>query len=158
MTGPGPNEFRLITTGGPGLLNLGEDRSGVVRLWASVDGRDWQEQGTTDILRSVQDWASGTAVLDSRVIAVGEAWTGAPASPGSRRCGSGWGSDVVGELGDGARLSGAWPSGSQPVVKSRYITPPRTTNAASSSTAAARPFARPKNERASGISAIATSA
>lgn len=82
LTGPGPIEFRLIATGGPGLLNLGEDRSGVVRLWASTDGREWQEHGTADILRSGQDMASGIAVLNGRLIVVGDAWDGSASKPG----------------------------------------------------------------------------
>lgn len=84
LTGPGPIEFRLITTGGPGLLNLGEDRSGVVRLWASPDGRDWQDEGAMG-LRLNQDLPSGIAVLDGRVVAVGDAWdmnSGKPSEPG----------------------------------------------------------------------------
>lgn len=75
LTGPGPIEFRLITTGGPGLLNLGEDRLGGVRLWASTDGRDWQDEGAMG-LRLNQDLPSGVAVLNGRVIAVGDAWDG----------------------------------------------------------------------------------
>ncbi len=75
MTGPGPIEFRLITSGGPGLLNLGEDRLGGVRLWASVDGRDWQDEGAMG-LRLNQDLPSGIAVLNGRIMAVGDAWDG----------------------------------------------------------------------------------
>lgn len=82
LTGPGPNEFRLITTGEAGLLNLGEDRSGVVRLWSSVDGRAWDQQGTTEILRSSQDMPSGIAALNGRVIVVGDAWDGSASKPG----------------------------------------------------------------------------
>jgi len=81
LTGPGPIEFRLITSGGPGLLNLGEDRLGGVRLWASVDGRDWQDEGAMG-LRLNQDLPSGIAVLDGRVIAVGDAWDGSASKPG----------------------------------------------------------------------------
>lgn len=81
LTGPGPIEFRLITTGGPGLLNLGEDRLGGVRLWTSVDGRDWQDEGAMG-LRLNQDLPSGIAVLDGRVIAVGDAWDGSAGKPG----------------------------------------------------------------------------
>lgn len=82
LTDPGPIEFRLITSGGPGLLNLGEDRLGGVRLWGSRDGREWVEQDSADILRSGQDMASGIAVLNGRVIAVGDAWDGSPSKPG----------------------------------------------------------------------------
>ena len=81
LTGPGPIEFRLITTGGPGLLNLGEDRLGGVRLWASADGRDWQDEGAMG-LRLNQDLPSGIAVLNGRVIAVGDAWDGSASKPG----------------------------------------------------------------------------
>ena len=84
LTGPGPIEFRLITSGGPGLLNLGEDRSGGARLWGSRDGRDWTDQGAGDTLGSGQDLASGIAILDGRVVAVGDAWdmnSGEPSEP-----------------------------------------------------------------------------
>jgi hypothetical protein len=82
LAGPGPNEFRLITRGGPGLLNLGEDRSGVVRLWASADGRDWQELDSGDILRSGEDMASGIAALNRTLIVVGDAWEANSGKPG----------------------------------------------------------------------------
>lgn len=81
LTGPGPIEFRLITIGGPGLLNLGEDRGGGVHLWASPDGRDWQDEGAMG-LRLNQDLPSGIAVLDGRIIAVGDAWDGSASAPG----------------------------------------------------------------------------
>ena len=85
LTGPGPLEFRLITAGGPGLVNLGEGRSGVVRLWASPDGREWQDLERGEVLRSGQDMASGIAVLNGKVVAVGDAWdmnSGEPSEPG----------------------------------------------------------------------------
>lgn len=82
-TGPGLIEFRLITSGPNGLLNLGEDREGGVFLWTSSDGRDWERVGGKAI--GSGDMASGIAVLDGRVIAVGDAWdmnSGEPSEPG----------------------------------------------------------------------------
>jgi hypothetical protein len=42
-----------------------------------------QQQGTSEILRSGQDMASGIAVWNGRVIMVGDAWNGgtAPGEP-----------------------------------------------------------------------------
>lgn len=85
LTRPGPIEFRLITSGGPGLLNLGEQRSGGVRLWGSLDGREWVEQDSVDIFGDREDMASGIAMLNGRLIVVGDAWdmnSGQPAEPG----------------------------------------------------------------------------
>lgn len=81
LTGPGLIEFRLITAGGPGLLNLGEDRLGGVRLWTSTDGREWQDEGAMG-LRLNQDLPSGVAVLNGSIIAVGNAWDGSASNPG----------------------------------------------------------------------------
>ena len=75
LHGPGPNEFRLLAGSRAGLIDLGEDRSGVVRLWVSQDGREWQDRGAMGI-RSNTDLPSGVAVLDGRVVAVGDAWDG----------------------------------------------------------------------------------
>lgn len=83
LTGPGPLEFRLITRGGPGLLNLGEARSDGVFLWASPDGRAW-ERVSGEAIRT-GDMASSLAVLGNRVVAVGDAWdmnSGQPSEPG----------------------------------------------------------------------------
>lgn len=61
--------------------NLGEDRSGVVRLWGSVEGRDWLDLGAMGI-RLYQDLPSGVAVLNGNVIAVGDACDGSASKPG----------------------------------------------------------------------------
>jgi hypothetical protein len=73
--GPGPAEFRLIAAGGPGLVNLGEDLSGGVRLYGSRDGQVWKELDQMDGVRPSES-VSGMAVLNGRVIAVGQAWDG----------------------------------------------------------------------------------
>jgi hypothetical protein len=74
-SGPGPAEFRLITAGGPGLVNLGEDLAGGIRLYGSRDGQTWKEIDQLDGVRP-SDSMSGMTVLDGRVIAVGQAWDG----------------------------------------------------------------------------------
>ena len=51
LTGPGPNEYRLITDAPQGLLNLGENRSGEINLWSSSDGRAWNLVDDVEILR-----------------------------------------------------------------------------------------------------------
>jgi hypothetical protein len=71
LPGPGPNEFRLITAGGPGLINLGEDRSGIVRLWTSRDGRAWEATGSGEGIQPTGQ-VSGIVVFGGQVWAVGE--------------------------------------------------------------------------------------
>ena len=69
-----PLEFRLLASGGPGLVNLAEDRrapEGDSGLWTSVDGRAWEPVDTFGPVRP-NAGTSGFAILGAGVIAIGD--------------------------------------------------------------------------------------
>lgn len=69
-----PLEFRLISSGGPGIVNLAEDNrppDGDSGIWLSADGSTWQPVDAPAQLEPAS-MQMGMAVLGGRIVAVGE--------------------------------------------------------------------------------------
>lgn len=65
-------EFRLISAGGPGLLNIGEDTDGGAALWTSVDGSVWTPTSPEPQFEPMRIMISGFVVRDRTIVAVGD--------------------------------------------------------------------------------------
>ncbi len=76
-------EFRVMTGGGPGIINLGEDGLGNVLLWLSDDGRSWRADTPISPFRKGADMVSGVAAVGRRIVAVGEVWDPQSGQPGA---------------------------------------------------------------------------